>query len=463
MPMVDDVCAPRTTIRAVACSAAAVAMLACRSTPTVDLTPPVAIDVSDPPEARVTTEAGAPAAEPEAVETLAFLPDGTLVAAGTRTLLARAPDGAVERRPLAGGTTVHVSSVLEGVVLATGDAVSMLATPSLAVVHKGKGAAIFSAPSAVVLEDERAVLTVRVGKLVRLALPAEPADGRVETVVALAGGARFNVTVVADTGPRFTGFLYDAESGALVGKGIPLPAIPMEAPPGAHVRDVGFAVDERRVVRVDLRTGKVLRQAKIACPKDLDLGNPTPSPTGELLLVTCGGDGVVLDGVTLAERRRIKQIVPGCDNGPVLGGQILGDGRTLLVQGCGGEAKLDLASGKYNCGDDPGLLGAPYDVAGGAAPAPRKALPGRERVPRCWPADKGGQFSSLGTSGNLRLFHGERLTVEHPGGSVALEEDAGYPVAAVDEGSVAYARGGRIVVRRLADGKVGADLPLAAP
>jgi hypothetical protein len=250
---------------------------------------------------------------------------------------------------------------------------------------------------------------------------------------------------------------------------------PIYGPPPrvAHAGPSGFVVEGRRLERIDLRTAKVDRQTTIRCGKDLEVGNPTPSPSGGLVLVTCGDDGVVLDGMTLLERRRISRIIPGCDNGGTLGGVVLDDGHTMLLSGCGGEAKLDLATGRYVCGDNSGVLGAPYDIApvfavgpGGVptmtTPVAPSAPAGRERVPRCTPESEAGQTTMLGPTSRYRLLHGEqRLTIKHVGGkTIELEEDASYPSVAPDDSVFAYPRGARVVVRSLPDGALRAEIGL---
>jgi hypothetical protein len=175
--------------------------------------------------------------------------------------------------------------------------------------------------------------------------------------------------------------------------------------------------------------------------------------------VTCGEDGVVLDATTLATRRRLPSIMPGCDNGPFLGGEILKDGRTLRLDGCGGEAKLDLQTGNYACGDDPGLLGAPYDMGVGLPGRPRMPT-GRERVPRCAKGDS--QTTRLGSSDTYRLDQSDHYAVVFNGGALSLGDDAGYPVIAPDESEIAYTSGDRVVVRSLPGGKTVTELSLVA-
>jgi hypothetical protein len=447
---------------------AVVAFFACRPSQTDEpIAAPLAVTIAPPDKAPHVSQDGpvpGAAVEPsggagEPPESLTFLADGTLVVAGSRAVFARASDGTSARHAFAPGATVRVSSGLPGVAIESEGEVTLLATPSLAVLHHGKGKLPISGANVVVVEDGRAMLAQHGGALARFALTGLPADAAIETVLPVAGGARLNVTLSREGvggGPIHSAVLFDPVRGVAAGRGIPLAAMSFDAAHGAHAGDRGFAVQGKQVSRVDLKTGSVQRSARPRCARDAELGNPTPSPDGSLLLVTCDADGVVLDGTTLAERRRIPRIIPGCDNGLVLDGVILPDQKTLLLEGCGGEARLDLASGRFLCADSEGLLGAPYEMLPGGFMGPR-IVAGREQVPRC----TGGNAQmamSLGASGRYRLMHGEHLAVTHEGGQIDLEEDAGYPVIGPGEELFAYARGPRVYLRALPGGEVRAEL-----
>jgi hypothetical protein len=423
-----------------------------------------------PPEARA--DAGPPLPrEPDnlAPDMVAFAGDGTLVAAGGRTLLARAKDGTIKRAAVATGSQIHVTSEVPGVAVETDGTIQLLATPSLKELFKGKATSLFSAPSVIAPENARAVLLQRGDALLRLALPAAHPDARVDNVIVVAGGKRINVSLAIDDSDvsKIGAYLYDAEKGGNpLGRGLPLMSIPITAPRGAHAGDAGFIIDGSRVLRIDLKTTNVVKQASVRCPKDNFLGNPTPSPGGDLLLVTCGyAEGVVLDGATLAERRRIPKIMPGCDNGENLGGVILADGKTLYLEGCGGSARLNVSTGTYSCADDSGLLGAPYMMTAPmpGVPSPGPQLPkGREHVPRCAPVDAP-QTSALGHTSTWRLEHAEHLSVKSSAKTIDLEADANYPVIAPDETALAYTIGTKVVIRELPTGKEIATLTLSAP
>jgi hypothetical protein len=167
---------------------------------------------------------------------------------------------------------------------------------------------------------------------------------------------------------------------------------------------------------------------------------------------------VVLDAATLAERRRIPRIIPGCDNGPILGGTILPDGHTLWLSGCGGEAKLDLASGRFKCSDSDGLLGAPYmpmPPMPGAGSGAWQAPPDRRNVPACGASQT--ESTPFGRSGRYKLKYVEHVAIETPEGAIELG-DGEIPAVAPDEQSFAYQHDGHVIVRALPGGAQLADL-----
>ncbi|MEZ4262623.1 MAG: hypothetical protein R3B36_26295 [Polyangiaceae bacterium] len=427
----------------------------------------IAIPPAPPVSVAVAVDAGPPPSPPEQPTTVSAIADGTWIVYGARTLLSIAADGAATRYALAEGSRVSTSERLEGVVVERGDEQTLLSTPSLTVLERQKDAHLVETLSALFVSKEHAVLLVGKGKVVRVKLPAKVADPRVTDVRVIAGGTRVNVTFFDDGSQALVpdALLYDIDTGALVGRGVPMADFSAPVPLGGHVNQSGLVVDGTSVSRIDLRTGKVVRSSTIRCPKDEPFGNPTVNASESIVIVTCGADGVVLDGATLKEKRRIPRIMPGCDNGLILGGVFLADDRTMLLQGCGGEAKLDVAAGKYTCGDDSGLLGAPYDVAMTPGQPPSRRLPaGRDRVPRCTAAADASYVTVLGASGAVRLVQsGERLRVVHGATSITLEQDAQYPTLAKDERSFAYPRGNGVVIRSLPSGAVVAEVPLARP
>ncbi|HEY8074483.1 MAG TPA: hypothetical protein VIF62_10240 [Labilithrix sp.] len=431
-----------------------------------------AFDIADvyvPPIAVAAREASAPDAGVEPPAQVAFAADGTLVVVFPSQLLARAKDGTIARAPLTKDAFVEASAAAQGVIVKHGDDATLLATPTLKELASGRAGESPMLSGAIVLGPE--VVMQRGGGALRLAV-SEAA--RVERVDPVANGARIVVTWMEDTDGGDSiqvARLYDAQSGAVVGPIAPMPVMSGMIPVSGANQTALFAIDGKKLTRTSLLTGKIERTTTVRCGKDQDLGNPTPNASGDLLLYTCNGDGVVLDGASFAEKRRISRIIPGCDNGPILGGVILADGHTMLLEGCGGEAKLDLATGKFTCADGAGLLGAPYMVMvpmpmpisrpGGppvpvapAAPSLPRAPPGRENVPRCTPDGEIGMRTSLGTTHKYVLVHGEHLVVRSDAGTIDLGDDSTYPVIAPDESILAYPQGPRVILRALPSGAI---------
>jgi hypothetical protein len=406
--------------------------------------------------------------------------DGTLIVATETAIVTRAADGTLARQQRLGHAIVSVSPELPGVVVAENfgqdGTVALLATPTLQTLYAGPGSPI--AESQVVIQRPGEILLQHGSALLRLALPSK--DTVAMHAVPVASGTRINVTVERDVAGQTetAGLLYDSQTGALVGPGLPLRSS-ADTPRAAAADRVGFVVEGHRVARIALDSGKVVRKGVVRCPPDDEVANPTPDATGSLLLVTCAADGVVLDGVTLAERRRIRDIIPGCDNGPFLGGSLLDDGHTLLVGGCGGEARLDLARGRYVCSDAPELIGKPYPMMG--AVVGWQPPPDRAGLPRCSTnerLDHSGHVKKfdpkvgslgvddeapvptavLGRSQRYRGIYADRVIIEGPAGRIELEEGASEPEVAPDERSLAYAVGARVVVRTLPDGRALAQI-----
>jgi hypothetical protein len=403
--------------------------------------PPVVV-AKKPEAARV--DAG----PPDTPSSITFAGDGTIVVVGERTIVARAKDGTLARQPLAKSESAEAGDAVPGVVVRSEQDVRLLATPSLRVLASGKGETILFSPGFVVIGHE--VLVQHGDALLRLAIPSDAS--RVVRVTPVASGTRINMSYAVDDdgGGHTEAKLFDAQTGAVVGRGVPLESFAGDPPRAATSENAGFFIEGSKLSRISLTSGKVEKQVTIRCGGGQQwLNNPTPSASGDTVLVTCNGNGIVLDGVTLVERRRIPDIIPGCDNGAILGGVIDRDNRTLLLGGCGGEAKLDLTTGKFKCGDDPGLLGAPYEIVGGG---PQRTVPaGRENVPRCTNESEIGMVSFIGHG--ITLVHKERLVVRVGSKTIELEEGASYPKLSHDESLMAYPRGDRVMLRSLPDGE----------
>ena len=441
---------------------------ACRSVdapppPPVVLAPPSASAPIDAAVASTTLDAG-PAEPPDSPSTVAYVADGTLLVVGRRTLLARAANGTTLRRRLAGDATVQHAEGARGVVISGDDLVELVATPSLAVLYHGAGTPTPSTPTAIVVDDGHAVVMQQGDAIVRFAIPTERQGTPIAGVTTVASGARVDVAYQTDN-DGFAGTLFDAKSGAFIGPGFADRGSASYVPLSGVANDAAFVVKGDRLARIDLMTAKVTRQTAIGCGKDHVAGNPTPSAAGDLVLVTCDNDGIVLDGM-LKVLRRIPRIMPGCDNGYSLGGLVLADNHTLLLSGCGGQAKIDLATGRFTCGDGAGIVGAPYElfptqtmgpggpVAGARGPV---APPGRATLPRCTKD----QTNTVGHTGRFRMSYGAELTIESDGAKpIVLDASAPWAIAP-DEKSIAYVNGEIVVVRALPGGEPIAELRLA--
>lgn len=446
--------------------AALAAAVACGRARDVDTQPRPALHVPPPASASVDAAvASAPDAgpvEPDSPSSVAFLSDGTLVVVGRRTLLARAADGTTKRRRLDEASTVEYAPDARGVVIRTDAVVELVATPSLAPLYMGAGTPLVETPSALAVDEGRAVVLQQGEALMRLAVPSQHQGAQPVAVQLVARGARFNLSYASDDANGFSGTLFDAKDGAVVGTGFSGSRMTAMVPLVAITSDAAFVVKGDRLSRVDLLTAKPTRQATIACGKDRVLGNPTPSPSGNLVLVTCSEEGIVLDGASLQVLRRVPNILPGCDNGNYLGGAVAPDNRTLVLSGCGGQAKVDIVTGRYVCGDGAGIVGGPYEIVPIRGPngqfAPPRAPSGRDKLPRC---TKEGQAMTIGASGRYRVVYGEHVTLESDGARPIVLEQSAIPTIAPDERLVAYARGDVVVVRALPAGDVVVELRLA--
>ena len=445
----------------------ALATLAC-SPPATDrapAAPPVATAWAPDQPAASTPAAPAQATTPDPPpsgppRSVAFAGDGTLLVETERSLIAWVPQGGTRTLPLPEGKpTLVVSSAHAGVALTLPDRALLLTTPELTVAHDGPGTVLTDVP-AVHLERERVILAQSGRAVVRLDTRRAPAAASVEAVTPLLDGKRFSVTFVEaapDGSDKPSALLYDAEHAVVLGPGLPFRLYPVSAPRASARGKLGFSIESGEVLRWDLEKGTVVRRAKVRCAADRQLGNPTPSPQGDLLVVTCGDDLIVLDGKTLQRRRVVPRVVPGCDQGPSLNGHVLPDGKTLELEGCGGIARLDLRSGKYACGDSAGVMGAPYLDAPPPPGTPQGLPAGRARVPACnKSADE--QAYRLGVTGRYTIVYGERSRILHEKAALELEADAQIPVLSPDEAWLAYARADHVVVRSLPDGQVRALL-----
>lgn len=419
--------------------------------------PPATVVVTVPPKA---ADAGLSVTlDPKRIDGdpsgLAFLPDGKLAVATDKELVVVDASGAMQRIALRGRTPkLDHEEGGEGIVLEGQSDVVLLETPTLRELHSGPGFALTRPPQAIAtMGTSPSVLVQLGGKLARFTLPPGKTK-RVDSVDVTTSGKSVVVTWSIEDTMEADAAVFETSTGRLIGRVRPMPVFAMQ-PTATIVGDVQVAVDKGAVVVVDLTTAAVVRSAKVACPKESFLGNPRTAPGADLVLVTCGNDGIALDAKTLATRRRYSRIMPGCDNGDILPAHF--DPKTkseLVLEGCGGIARLDLTTGKYRCSDEIGLAGAEYEiVAPGPGGPTRQAPPGRENLPRCTKDDDAANMR-LGASGNYALTYGDVPAIVHAGGRFALEEGASLHTISRDETKIAYALKGRVVVRSLPAGAV---------
>src|SRR5688572_33399157 len=149
-------------------SVSAILVIACQSTPTRPSAPrEVTAVAGEPPEPTPRVPPTPDASPPEPAETpstVEFVADGTLIVAGRRTLVARAPDGTMKQIALEPNVVIGTSVGFAGVVIQrpNGD-VTLLATPSLTPLYTGKGDVPMISRN--VVKHERSVHLQRAGKL----------------------------------------------------------------------------------------------------------------------------------------------------------------------------------------------------------------------------------------------------------------------------------------------------------
>ncbi len=394
---------------------------------------------------------------PDAAE---WLHDGTLVVSSAKEVITVDPSGKVHHLTSHGRQVRTALDGKGGALLLEGEKDLAMFDGTLREVWKGVGHALSRPGDAVAFADT--VVAYRNGKLIKLELPPGKAR-RVETLEMVSGDKTAVVSWTPEESSDTEAGIFDIATGKYVGKAFGngmYAARPIATIEGK----VQYGLADTTIKVLDLETAAVLRSGKIACGKDQFLGNPMLSPNGDLLLVTCGMDGIVLDPKTFAVKRRHSKIMPGCDNGDVLPASFDKKKPTeLVLEGCGGEARLEITTGKYKCSDDIGLVGAPYEVImppprPGAPPRlpVRAAPPGRENLPHCRPADQGMQPVPISGSATYREVWDEnsRYVITDDGRKIALDADARLPVLAPDESKVAYITKDKVIVRALPKGDV---------
>lgn len=420
-----------------------------------DPAPVVAAVASAPPAPPAPSDgSGASAEAMGAITTIQYAADGTLVVVREHGVEAYDAGGAVRRvAVVAPRAVVAVSRLMDGVAVEAGGTVRLFATPSLKLLVEAPGR-IADAATPLVLRAGHggAASFAHAGALVTVEPPPRSEARDAVSVAVVAARTRAIVSWRGDDASQTKGALYSLPSGAYLGEVAPAPVDSFLPPTAIALGSAQYALEDDRLVVRDLTTARTVRAQRLVCRSELGMANLTVSPDGALILYTCGGDGVVLDGKTLAKIRSIPAIVPGCDNGMILGGRFDGDGPGYVVDGCGGEARVNLRSGRYSCGDVAELLGAPYDMGGGGAP--RRLLPDRVGLPRCTSAGAA-PASPLGGSDRYFVRYETRSAILDGSRPLfELEEGAATPALSADETRVAYELADAIVVRELPSGRV---------
>ena len=456
----------------------AVAFVACR-----DPAPPLDAPLHEAPVSSASTgaAAGASAAPSQAhdaapanpahpppehrLERLAYAPDGTLVVFANDAIVSYSREAEVARVPLASDEVARPEAT--AAVLITGsDRARLLSLPLLREIYAGTVRTPFDTGGGTTTlvenhtRDEAVVILAPDGKSVKVLkqLP-KGNDVTVGAVRVTAAGvlAVVSVSETNDAGVEHDrGVVYDVATGRAVAEVLPMNGAPGGAPAttleGRH--EIGFRGDE--LVVLDLATGATLHRARFHCGTDdagyHTSGNPIVDPTGRRLIVTCDDDGFLFDYPSLRRVRTFPRLVPGCDNGPYLGGTFSDDGNTFTLTGCGGESRLDVRSGRFLCGDNDGLMGRPYDVIpGGPHERPKQAVgvpvchTEAEREHRAEVVSAHFRVGMEGEDSVLTGAHKERIVL-----------GPGYlaPVVTKDEARVAVIVGTHVVERALPSGNV---------
>lgn len=347
-------------------------------------------------DASLVDASGAIARRPS-VKHVAFAGDGSLVVELSDRLVVYGDRG--DKRELVLPPDTYVTWPYKGassVITEEAGTVRLVALPSLRELHKTKGRAL----DGTLVEsngddDAAAVLLAPNGTTATRLVPPPGKKAHVDAVNVTKSG-RFAVgTWRIEPDSEVEAIAYDLATGRPIGSAIRMSQLG-DTPAAVFDGDRQVGIRRDEVVVIDLASGAELRKARIGCPPqragttdaEIVRGNPIVDPRGLRLVVTCNEDAVLIDARSLRTIRTFPSIVPGCDNGGTLPAHFSEDSATLVVEGCGGEAQLDLASGKYRCGDSDQLMGAPYEPRGpGTEARPAQSIGVR-------PCGDGGAFSS---------------------------------------------------------------------
>lgn len=408
-----------------------------------------------------------------AVKHVAFTSDGSLALELATKLVVYGANGEKREHALAPGADVSWPyQAVRSVLIEDHGTVRLVAMSSMRELHRAKGRAVDN----VLVEsasdgdggtdsdsdvDVAGVVLGPTGAIARLLAP--PGERPRLYNVSITKSGRYAVASwrLNDDSMKIPAFVYDLTAGRRIG-----PVLPMSQMGDRGIAtffgDLQMGVRDDKVVVIDLATAQVLRSARIGCPPskrptadgDIIRGNPIVDQRGIRMVVTCDDDAVLIDVATLRSIRTMSNVIPGCDNGMNLPAHFSTDGSTLVVEGCGGEAHIDLATGKYRCGDSDGLMGAPYEPFGRESPRPAKAI----GVPPC--GDAGAlNLSLIDLSPNYRSMSTESgIVLAGPNGlRIELSETISTTLALAvspKEDRFAVIEGNKVVVRALPGGAV---------
>jgi hypothetical protein len=394
---------------------------------------------------------------------LSWLSDRTLIVQTPDWLAARTQTGKTYRVLLAPGDTINLASAKEGIVVSHADreTCALYSTPSLEKVLEGKcalpmrdwGAAVFSLGGKTILAFQKN------GTLFKVPVP------KADSLIAVDPSDSGKIAVLSDDRAGGGARIVRSDTGAEIGAVAPLYEYGGSLAMGAIVGESLYALHGDVVDQIDLATGKTQGQIRVGCkPAVRSRGSSEPPPVAEFdsssdphslfastsrLLVVCKNDLLVFGNRTV--EGRIPRVLPGCDN-MGLPGALSADGKRFTVIGCGGIARIDLATRKYLCADNEGVAGGAYAMVPGIdtrAPLRRGALP------RCTKAPEGVQFLDEDEQYWIEIRNDDTRIVRGASASFALEKEAMAAVYVNVPGApqLAYVSGHEIVGRQLPDGK----------
>lgn len=392
-----------------------------------------------------------------AISAMELLADNTLAIATPTAVLTIDAGGTVRSMRLKKGEAAKLDSMLHGdaIVIESKTVATMRKSPTLEELWSGPGTSLAKPHGAVVTSGSPPTLYfVLKGALERLDLPAGPP--RHVDALDVTESKRYGVVTFTNDGSDTPlGLAFDLTTKASTGKAEPMPSFAYP-PKSLLVGDSQIAVAGGEVMEIALATGRTRKQKVCTNPS---FANPIPSPGGDLLLVTCGNDGLGLDPKTFGVKRRYPRIMPGCDNGDTLPAHFDAKTKTeLVIEGCGGEARLDTTTGKYRCSDGKELVGSPYPGMASPGEVARANVPTeRLHLPRC-SSNAGSLPMHIGATPYYEDGTEDAPEIVGPSGRFRIEAGASVPVISADESRLAYELRDRVVIRSLPAGKVLSEL-----